>query len=154
MSSSCTLELAGYPIDQSQSYPVPELMVFFRERDRRVYVRKICDRNPLVWGNCEEDSDEEAITYSVRICDFRARMDLLGFTLEKTKIDFEDSKMNQLEFMNAADDRLSEPLYDSDIDTLERATFEDFLAAFQTLRERRLSGISIDSIIQVTTRRS
>lgn len=149
MSSSCTLELAGYPIDQSRSYPIPELMVFFRERDRRVFVRKICDRNPIVWGISEDDSDEEAITYSVRICDFKARMDLLGFTLEKTKIDFEESKMTQLEFMNDTDDRLSEPLYDSDIDTLERATFDDFVVGFQTLRERRLSGTSIDSIIQV-----
>ena len=108
MSSSCTLELAGYPIEQSTRYPIPELMVFFRERDRRVFVRKSCERNRLVWGNCEEESEEEAFTYSVRIGDIKSRRDLLGFTLEKTKIDFEDSKRNQLEFMNDANDRLTE----------------------------------------------
>jgi len=149
MSSSCTLELAGYPIDQSQCYPVPELMVFFRERDRRVFVRKVWERNPIVWGNRKgDDSEEKAFTYSVRICEFKSRLDLLGFTLETTKTDFEESKLNQLEFMNDANDSLTEHLYDADIDILQRASFEDFLVTFQTIRERRLSRLSTDSIIQ------
>jgi hypothetical protein len=148
MSSSCTLELAGYPIAETKCYPVPELMVFFRERDRQVFPRKIVDRNPLVWGTCDEGSEEIAFTYSVNIHDFKSRMDLLGFTLEKTKADFQASKLNQLELMNDANHGLTELLYDTDIDTLERASFEEFLVAFRTIRDRRLSGIPCESVIQ------
>lgn len=149
MSSVCTFELAGYPVEETKYYPIPELMVFFRERDRRVFVRKVSERNPLVWGNCEEtDSEEEAYIYSIETCQFNARMDLLGFTLATTKSNFEESKLNQLEFMKGAKNSLKEPLYDSDIDLLTKATFEDFLTAFQTIRERRVKRLSNDLVIQ------
>ena len=85
----------------------PELMVFFRERDRRVFVRKVCERNALVWGSLHgDDSKEQAFTYSIRICEFKSRLDLLGFTLEKTKSDFKESKLREIERMTDANDRL------------------------------------------------
>jgi hypothetical protein len=81
-----------------------------------------------VWGNLQEDdSEEEAFTYSVRICEFKSRLNLLGFTLQKTKSDFEESKLDEIEWMTDASDRLTEHLYDSDLAILERASFEDFL---------------------------
>jgi uncharacterized protein YigA (DUF484 family) len=103
----------------------------------------------LVWGSLHgDDSKEQAFTYSIRICEFKSRLDLLGFTLEKTKSDFEESKLGEIERMTDANDRLRERLYDSDLAILERANFEDFLVAFQTIRERRLMGCSTDSIVQ------
>lgn len=109
MSSTCTFELADYPIEEMKCYPIPELMVFFRERDRRVFVRKVCERNALVWWSLHgDDSEEQAFTYSIRICEFKSRLDLLGFTLEKTKSDFEESKLGEIERMTDANDRLRE----------------------------------------------
>ena len=81
-------------------------------------------------------------------CEFKSRLDLLGFTLEKTKSDFEESKLGEIERMTDANDRLRERLYDSDLAILERANFDDFLVAFQTIRERRLMGCSTGSIVQ------
>ena len=45
MASSCTLELADYPIEQTKYYPIPELMFFFRERERRVFEHALLRTN-------------------------------------------------------------------------------------------------------------
>jgi hypothetical protein len=87
MSSTCTFELADYPIEEMKCYPIPELMVFFRERDRRVFVRKVCERNALVWGSLHgDDSKEQAFTYSIRICEFKSRLDYSDLHSKKPRV--------------------------------------------------------------------
>ena len=71
----------------------------------------------------------------------------MGFTLEKTKADFQASKLNQLELMNDANHGLQNFCM---ILILIRwkERFEEFLVAFRTIRDRRVSGIPCESVIQ------
>lgn len=153
MGSCCSLELADYPIVQTKSYPIPELMALFKERDRKVFERKISDRNPTVWGSIDDDgSTEKAFTYSLSIEHLKDRLHLLGFTLDKTRDDFERCKREEIERLKELSERSEEEPWSEQQSSLESASFEDFLNAFQVIRKRRvlpeisLSGLSDDEL--------
>jgi hypothetical protein len=44
MGSYTHLTVAGYPLFETKSEVVPELMTVFRETDRRMFIRRISDR--------------------------------------------------------------------------------------------------------------
>lgn len=55
MGSYTELSIGGYPLITSKSAVVDEVMTIFRETDRRVFVRHVSERNPLVLGRNEGD---------------------------------------------------------------------------------------------------
>lgn len=50
MGSITDLSVDGYPLLQTKSAVIPEVMTIFRETDRRLFVRNLSERNELIWG--------------------------------------------------------------------------------------------------------
>lgn len=67
MGSYTDLSVGGYPILETKSAVVPEAMTIFRETDKRVFTRKISERNELIWGQPDaatDDVSETAVQYA------------------------------------------------------------------------------------------
>jgi hypothetical protein len=90
MGSYAHLEVAGYPFFSMKSYVDDTLMTLFDEVDKRVFKRKVCERNQRAWCVDDSDTDEEtAYQYSLDAEHARQRLDILGFTFTKAKQAFE-----------------------------------------------------------------
>ena len=87
MGSYTELTVAGYPLVTSKSEVVPEVMTIFRETDRRVFTRRVSDRNPLVWGAPDPDNQEieTAIEYSCPAHQAIDRLDVMGFSIRRVR---------------------------------------------------------------------
>ena len=68
------------------------LMTLFDEGEKRVFTRRVCDRNRRAW--CVEDMDteeEHAYCYWLDAEHARRRLDILGFTMSRARQDFESA---------------------------------------------------------------
>ncbi len=65
MGSYTEFSVNGYPLVQTKSYAVPEVLSVFRESDKRVFQRMFSERNWMVWGKTtlEDDELETVILY-------------------------------------------------------------------------------------------
>src|SRR5690242_981366 len=97
MGSYTELSTGGYPLITSKSAVVDEVMTIFRETDRRVFVRHVSERNPLVLGRNEgDDYSETATEYS---CDAQCaidRLNVMGFTLQRAREEFEHAREHEI----------------------------------------------------------
>ena len=95
MGSYTELTVAGYPLVTSKSEVVPEVVTIFRETDRRVFTRRVSDRNPLVWGAPDPDNQEieTAIEYSCPAHQAIDRLDVMGFSIRRVRESFEASRL-------------------------------------------------------------
>jgi len=99
MGSYTDLSVAGYCILQSKSTVVPEAMTIFRETDRRVFTRRVSERNVLVWGVPAELDDAEtetAVEYSCETGNVVDRLNVMGFTLGRVRKEFESGRQAEL----------------------------------------------------------
>ena len=62
MGTYTELTIADYPIVSSKSAVVPEVMTLFRETNRRVFTRRVAERNVLIGGEPDDPNDQEAET--------------------------------------------------------------------------------------------
>jgi hypothetical protein len=108
MGTYTDFSVAGYPLINSKSSVVPEAMTVFRESDKRVFSRRLGDRNPLVWGGAYADAKDEVETARVYACDTKAviaRLDVMGFTINRVRRDFESGREARLAmYRERADD--------------------------------------------------
>lgn len=122
--------VAGYPLLIDKSEVSNEVMTVFRESDRRSLQARIGDRNPLVWGApdpSEADDLEQVTLYACDIDHVVARLEIMGFTLERSRRDFEAGVAAQMEVYQewAADGDGTE--YEAPIALLRSLTFEGYL---------------------------
>ncbi len=99
MGTYTDLSVAGYPLLESKSGVIPEAMTVFRENDRRIYSRRLGDRNPLVWGNPPPDEADELETATEYACDTAAvmeRLGVMGFSLSRARRDFENGRRAEI----------------------------------------------------------
>ena len=68
MGTYTDFSIAGYPLISSKSAVVSEAMTVFRESDKKVFTRKLGDRNPLVWGDVFADEADEIETATIYAC--------------------------------------------------------------------------------------
>lgn len=111
-------------------------MTVFRESDRRSIQMKISERNPLTWGApdpSEADDLEQATSYICDIDHAVARLDVMGFTLERSRRDFETGVAAQIELYQewAADD--DSRAYEADIALLRALTFEGYMEGLRVV---------------------
>ena len=142
MGSYTELLIDNYPVFSSKSYVNPEIMTIFSERDKKSFQRKISNRNNGVWGDSEDDSEETVYEYNTTVRCVIDRLEIMGFTLKKTKIDFNDSKdmlINELK-ENLKDNDLEEleESYKTELKLLKSSSFDDFLNAFLELRTKNI----------------
>lgn len=87
MGSIATLFFSGYPVNDTKNHLDQWI---FKESDKRVYTRKISERDDITWGVHEgEDDTETAYTFEATVETAIKRLELRGYTLEACKNDFE-----------------------------------------------------------------
>lgn len=85
------------PLVVSKSYAISDIMLIFRESDKKLFQRKISMRSKLVWGNIEDDETEEVFQYECDLQLIKDRLNLFGYNFESIKNKFESIKN---EFIN------------------------------------------------------
>lgn len=137
MGTYTDFSVAGYPLLNSKSAVVPEAMTIFQETDRRVGSRLLGDRNALVWGDAYADSAEEREIATQYVCDTEAaiaRLDVMGFTLDRAAREFEDGRRDELEtYREWAKDEPDRPWCTDKIALLESLSFNTYLDALRTV---------------------
>jgi hypothetical protein len=135
------LSVEGYPIISSKIHVVPEVMTIFRETDKRIFQRLFSQRNQLVWGEIlpEEDHSENAVTYECAVLNICDRLDIMGFTINRCKSDFEKIRLEKLDDYKSMqknnDESALEILgfsaFKEELEILEVLTFEKYVEVLQ-----------------------
>lgn len=134
MGAYATLSIARYNFIQTKGDVVPELMVVFSEIDKRTRKRK---PDPA-WDD-EDGEINPIVEYATTVGTLTKRVEALGFSMANTERAF-------LEARNAKVHEIAEELKDVDddflqeeYDILSRASFSEFLAALNEIKQRNLS---------------
>jgi hypothetical protein len=134
MGTYTELTVAGYPVWTTKSEIDDLAMTIFRESDRRTFIRKVSDRNVLVWGEPSDtdfQTSESAVIYVASVQAVVERLDVMGFTLDRVRSEYEtirsarisDSRVS-LEDSEGLDDR-SERFVEVDGKTIRLPSHEE-----------------------------
>lgn len=146
MGSYCELYISDYPIATTKNEIDPFLLSIFQPKDLITFNRKVGERYQLLYGREEESEDDElAIQYVNTTQNIKDRLEVMGFTIEKSKITFETSKNETLQTLKEWEndkifndsDEANESLK-NEINILENSTFEDFIEAVKVIFEKKL----------------
>lgn len=139
MGSITEFSIDGYPLLETKSYAVDEVLAIFRESDKRVFDLKVSERNPMVWGiPSPEDSElETVILYQCTAQKIAQRLDIMGFTLARAKQDFEHLLREKIEEIPSPEED-EEELYADSRNQLGRMTFGDYAENLCSIMSRRL----------------
>lgn len=139
MGTYCELYVADYPIYSTKSQVDPVIMTIFRESDKRVFDRKVSDRNPLTWGHIEDEGEMETVyEYANTVANIKQRLEIMGFSLVKVAREFEIGRENEVERLKAWGGEESGSLWSDELHLFEVVTFEDYLSAFRQILEKGL----------------
>jgi hypothetical protein len=148
MGTYTDLTVAGYPILESKSAVVPEAMTVFRETDRRIFTRRVAQRNVLVWGDPERPDDKEtevAVEYSCETGNVIDRLNVMGFTLARVRREFELGRQAELaKFESWAAGDEDSKWFTDDWNLVKGLTFDSYVSAFETVIKRRLRPVPFD----------
>ena len=140
MGSYTELSIEGYPILETKSAVMPEAMTIFRETDKRVFTRKVSERNELIWGRSDADTDDEsetAIQYACEAGKIADRLNVMGFTLRRVREDFESLREAELyKFASWAEE--GSDWFDDDWELFKHLTFDDYAGALREIIDKRL----------------
>ena len=133
MGTYTDFSIAGYPLVNSKSEVVPEVMTVFRETDKQIIKRRFGDRNPLVWGDAYSEHEEELETATLYACTTDAaidRLNVMGFTLERSRAEYEAGRQAELEmYREWEEDETDEPWFAEKANLVKSLTFEKYLDA-------------------------
>lgn len=105
MGSYCHLEIGGHPLLWSKSYVDAVLMTLFDESDRLVSQRRVRDRNPAADRIDPEDDEMETVyEYRLDAAAAKQRLDIMGFTIEQSRIAFDTRLREMLDDSDAEND--------------------------------------------------
>lgn len=142
MGTYTDFSVADYPLINSKSAVVPEAMTVFRESDKRVFSRKLGDRNQLVWGDVYADEADKVETATVYVCSTDsviARLEVMGFTINRVRRDFESGRQGELAmYQEWATDKPDTPWLADKVKLIESLSFDEYLGA---LRQVLLEGL-------------
>ena len=139
MSSITDLSIDGYPLLQTKSAVIPEVMTIFRETDRRRFLRKLSERNVLIWGEpSAQDTDETevAIQYISEASKVADRLNVMGFTMRGVRDSFASARLLALE--RAKSHLTDHELFRNQARLLQELTFDTYAAALHTIIDTRL----------------
>lgn len=99
MGSWTELMIEDMPIASSKSYVIPELMLLFRDSDKKIFNRKYSERSKIVWANLSDDHEiEQALEYHCNLLKVKERLNLFGFNFKKLKNNFDFMKEEYIEY--------------------------------------------------------
>lgn len=143
MGSIATLYFAEYPVEDTKNH-LDEWI--FKDSDKRVFERKVSERNDLTWGTLvDEDEVETAYVFEAAVGTIINRLEVLGYTLEACKRDFSDSVKEELRKLSDLEE------YDVGFARSHRAVFEkhgrfeQWLDAFSVIVKDRPKEVFIMS---------
>lgn len=123
-------------------------MTIFRETDKRTYSRWLSERNKLIWGEfdiADEDNLETVVEYS---CDTRHvidRLNIMGFTLQRAKTEFEQGVKSEVEtFESWVNRHIDSNDYTKQFTFFSALTFDNYANAFRTVMEKGLDPYPLD----------
>jgi hypothetical protein len=139
MGSYTEFSVDGYPLVETKSYAIPEVLTVFRESDKRVFQRMFSERNSLVWGEAmpEDDGLETVVLYQASAKNIAQRLDIMGFTLHRAQQDFERLRQDRFDELKPDDDGAEDPSWESR-DEIERLTFTNFSENLLSVMRRKL----------------
>lgn len=112
-------------------------MTVFRETDRRSYVRRVGDRNPLVWGQItgvDGDEVETATEYSCDTTAAIARLDVMGFTIGRTRRNFEAGRLAEVAtYLSWAEERPDPHWFADKLAFLQSLSFDAYLVGLEQI---------------------
>jgi hypothetical protein len=141
MGSYTDLTVDGYPILESKSYVVHHMMTLFQESDKRVEVKKISQRNPLIWGEVapdEDDEEEVEITYRCEVWKVADRLDVMGFTIRRAREEFEAARTSELEKYTAWAEESESDWCRDEVEYFSGLTFDRYSEALRTVLGTRI----------------
>ena len=139
MSSITDLSLDGYPLLQTKSAVIPEVMTIFRETDRRRFLRKLSERNVLIWGEPSAHNTEEtevAVQYISEASKVADRLNVMGFTMRGVRDSFASARLLALD--RAKSHLTDHELFRDEARLLQDLTFDTYAAALHTIIDTRL----------------
>lgn len=140
MGSYTDLSIDDYPILETKSFVIPEVMTVFQEADKHVITRKISERNELVWGKVspDEEQDEVAVTYCCEVWKAIERLDVMGFTMRRVRKEFEDARISEVEKYTSWLDDDDDGWCRDDLDYFVNLTFDRYVEALRTVLTQRI----------------
>ncbi len=156
MGSYTDLSIDGYPIFETKSFVIPEVMTVFQESDKHVGARKVSERNELVWGKVspDEDQDEVAVTYSCEVGKAIERLDVMGFTMRRIRKEFEDARISEVEKYTSRLGDDDDGWCRDDLDYFTNLTFDRYVEALRTVLTQRIrpqqfddTGTDLDPVV-------
>lgn len=140
MGSIAELYFSEYPVNETKNYLDQWV---FKESDKRVFERSISDRNEMVWGKQHKDDNEveTAYVFEATVDTIIKRLEVMGYTLEACKNDFEHRIKEEL--------RDLKDIEEHDIEFVNRqreiyskfGSFEAWLDAFKTIRIQNIEAV-------------
>lgn len=117
----------------------PTVMTIFRETDKVIEERRLSQRNPLMWpGTQRDDETETAIEYSATVTDVIDRLNLMGFTVEASRVQFDLGVKEKLgtflEWQKDGDGEWLNP----NIELLKELTYDSYMEAFAEIFNNKL----------------
>ncbi|HEX3035785.1 MAG TPA: HEPN/Toprim-associated domain-containing protein [Thermodesulfobacteriota bacterium] len=142
MSHFSFLCILDYPIYTGRNCVNPVIMTIFRETDKRSFRRSLVDRNKLFWGEPDDEEktmQEYAYLYEATVAKVKDRLEVMGFSLRNVIKEFEYVKAEVIEDMKEWGEW---DFINTKIETLQKATFENFKDAFKDIIEKKLTSES------------
>jgi hypothetical protein len=135
MGSYCQLYIDEYPVFSSKSYVSPAVMTMFREGDKALFQRRFRERNQVEWGHVDDDDDdfETAVEYRAKVKDLRQRLDVIGFSLGRVRLEFDEVKSAEIEKLKEWSKDDGHSLWEDTIRVLEDNSFEDYMSAYKEI---------------------
>jgi hypothetical protein len=148
MGSYTELTIDGYPVYSSKSYVSSDIGYIFCESDKKIFNRNINERNRIVWGDIDEEDLEVAYEYQTTVQIAIDRLEIMGYSLSKTKLDFIESKNKKIQeltsFLDFPDTHLMNMFYTEEIQLLQSSSFDDFINAFMEIRIKKVPYYKTD----------
>ena len=148
MGTYTELTIADYPLVSSKSYVIPEVMTLFRETNRRVFTRRVAERNVLVWGEPDDPDDQETetvIDYSCTTAEAIDRLNIMGFTYSRVKDEFEAGRKTELEKYSSWAEEDDDPQwFIEEWNVVKSLTFDEYVSALKEVLTERLRPYPFD----------
>jgi len=141
MGSYTTLTVAEYPLYETKSFAIPEVMTIFRERDKRTLIRKLSKQNTLVLGtpgDTDRDEEEAAVTYSCLVRHAIDRLNVMGFTASRVRDDFEAIRGSEIDKLESWEDGNDGEWFKDDLELFRALRFEGYAAGLRFVLENQL----------------
>jgi len=147
MGSYTELTVDNYPILSSKSY-VSDISCIFCESDKKVFKRNIKDRNSMVWRDTDSEDIEIAYEYQTTVKIAIARLEIMGYSLMKMKLDFIASKNKLIEelitSLEYSDSEFINYIYENEIELLKSSSLNNFIEAFIEIRTKKVPNHKTD----------